>query len=209
MFRVSPVLAPRLIVRSQWLRSVAIPITFMEEPSSAIVSVASRQALVIRGMHTVRQSQVETANGLTRTPLSRLPMPHLLRNIVFGAMFKVPWASRLAIKWLEKLANNRQSALYPDNNPVVRWLLRYVLYDHFCAGTRLSEVQATIVKVKKLGYSGIILCPSREIMMDEKNETHASFTLKDNGASRQIEGWRDLYQETLSMVGRGDYVGIK
>ncbi|KAL1606124.1 hypothetical protein SLS59_003249 [Nothophoma quercina] len=92
---------------------------------------------------------------------------------------------------------------------MANWLLsralRAVIYDHFRAGHESSEIRRTIAGIKSVGYKGVILNYAREIIAHDLADTHP---LTDISAEH-IQQWLDGNLKTLSVIGRGDYIGIK
>jgi proline dehydrogenase len=87
----------------------------------------------------------------------------------------------------------------------------HLIYKHFCAGRDKAEVQQTIAEIKKLGYSGVILCYSKEVMArtDAMENQFVEAAHDEELTCKDIEEWRDGNLATLSTVGEGDYIGVK
>jgi hypothetical protein len=91
-------------------------------------------------------------------------------------------------------------------------LLRWTVYNHFCAGTNRQEVSKTVAEIKKIGYQGVILGYSKEIVVDpneklahdESGSVNYSYKCYDI-----VEEWKQGTLETLRMVGAGDYLAVK
>ena len=111
---------------------------------------------------------------------------------------------------LKLISNSPSRMLNPDKNPILRAIVKPLVYDQFCAGTNRSEIQAKISQIKSLGFSGVILCYGKEIQIQKSSQPH----LDDLDSSPQcfdqeLEFWRQGNLETLDMIGDGDYLGIK
>jgi len=143
----------------------------------------------------------------TFTCLGRLPTSHLLRNIFLGAFFTSPILYKPGFAILRRIANSHSRALSPDANPILRVVLRSLLYDQFCAGTNQAEIFRTRDTIKRIGYSGIILCYGKEIQISKANQMHSTGVASAQNA--EIAHWRDGNLETLDMVGSGDWLGMK
>ena len=69
-----------------------------------------------------------------------------------------------------------------------------------------------MAEIKKMGYAGVILCYGKEIVLNSAAPKTATAILKQEAEApldAQIDLWRDGNLLTLSMVGAGDYIGIK
>ena len=60
----------------------------------------------------------------------------------------------------------------------------------------MTEVQQTVDKVKAEGYSGIILIPSREIMVDTNEDAEATAAVTYGQDLAASETWKELHRET-------------
>jgi len=152
--------------------------------------------------------KVESARP-SHTGLARLPTANILRNIFLGVFFTTPVLFKPGFAILKLVANSRSRLLNPDQNPLLRLILRPLLYDQFCAGTNTAEIAKTRDNIKRIGFSGIILCYGKEILIDESNQLHTSDATAAAQQSAEIAHWRDGNLDTLSMVGAGDWLGMK
>lgn len=109
---------------------------------------------------------------------------------------------------LHKIANSRSTLLNPDANPLLRLLVKPLIYDQFCAGTNKKEIAHTRDRIKSIGVSGIILCYGKEIQVSGKDELRSTGVAEVNEEA-EIEHFKQGYLQTLDMVGEGDWIGIK
>ncbi|KEF54068.1 uncharacterized protein A1O9_09863 [Exophiala aquamarina CBS 119918] len=115
------------------------------------------------------------------------------------------------------VAHSKSRFLDPDQNPVVRGLIRAAIYNHFCAGTSPAEVKATIKQIKSAGYAGVILGYGREIVIDTSEAAGDRGKDKDKllagvggrEEDKHIALWLQGNLTTLEMIGRGDYMNVK
>lgn len=144
--------------------------------------------------------------------MSRLPTKLLLRSLVLTSLMSSKLFLKPALAILNIVTNSKSALLNPDRNPVLNKLLRWTVYDHFCAGTNREEVSKTVAEIKKIGYQGVILGYSREIVLDpnEKlaHDDAGSATYSDK-CYEMIEEWKKGTLETLRMVGPGDFLAVK
>jgi len=74
------------------------------------------------------------------------------------------------------------------------------------------EVSQTVADVKKIGYQGVILGYSKEIVLDpnEKLSVDGSGTPQySDTCYEMVEEWKKGTLETLHMVGPGDFLAVK
>lgn len=110
------------------------------------------------------------------------------------------------------IATSKSPLLNPDRNLPLNKILRWTVYSQFCAGVNRDEVLKTVAEVKKMGFQGIILGYSKEIVLDhdEMLSTDESGTYQYSDKCYQvIEDWKEGTLETLRMVGPGDFLGVK
>ncbi|KAI1441972.1 proline dehydrogenase [Annulohypoxylon stygium] len=169
-------------------------------PRSLLTSNTSRSAST--NTATVRAKLSSTQ---TTWPLRWLPNAALIRTVFLGHLFASPVLSHLGMKVLDKLADSRHPFLDPDRNKLLNRVLRPLIYNHFCAGIDPLEIRKTIASIKRVGYTGVILNYAREIIADELSEPGSDVDI----LARQIQHWLDGNLKTLSMLDRGDYIGIK
>ena len=139
--------------------------------------------------------------------LERLPMKHLLRNVILGTFFSSPLLLRPGLFVMRKIAESTSSFASPDRNPILRAMIKPLIYNHFCAGVNQIEICRTRDAIKRIGFSGIILCYGKEVVVDRSNKAHSTGTIGQTAA--EIAQWRDGNLETLEMVGEGDWLGMK
>ncbi|EME79814.1 uncharacterized protein MYCFIDRAFT_190569 [Pseudocercospora fijiensis CIRAD86] len=124
-------------------------------------------------------------------------------------MFTSPIMFKAGFTILDTIANSRSKILNPDANPVLRAVVKPLVYDQFCAGTNQKEIFKTRDQIRKMGYAGVILCYGRETVVDSSNKARAtgaeSAATKDAG----LNMWKNGNLATLDMAGSGDWLGIK
>lgn len=144
--------------------------------------------------------------------MARLPTKLLLRSLLLTSLMSSKLFLKPALAVLNVVTNSKSTILNPDRNPILNKLLRWTVYDHFCAGTNRVEVSKTVADVKRIGYQGVILGYSREIVLDPneklaRDET-GSTTYSDK-CYEMVEEWKNGTLETLGMVGPGDFLAVK
>jgi len=155
----------------------------------------------------VHRKSLENQDQAQPSPqcLSRLPTMNLLRNIILGAWFSSPLLFKPGLSIMRTIANSHSSILNPDKNPLVGAIVKLLIYNHFCAGTNKKEIDRTKVEAKQIGFSGIILCYGRETGVGDIDGSQAG----GERLAAEVAQWRDGNLETLDMIGKGDWVGMK
>lgn len=144
--------------------------------------------------------------------MARLPTPFLLRSLVLTSLMSSNLFLRPALALLKVLTTSNSVFLNPDQNPILNRLLRWTVYNHFCAGANHGEVSKTVAEVKKMGYQGVILGYSKEIVLDpnEKLAVDESGSVHYSARCYEVvEEWKQGTLETLRMVGPGDFLAVK
>ena len=108
------------------------------------------------------------------------------------------------------LAHSTNPVLNPDKNALLRYFLKKTFYAQFCAGENQAEVRRTIDGLKGIGFSGVILCYAKEVVMsseDKKNLAAAAKRAEVNAA--EIKSWAEGTLETVRLTSEGDFVAVK
>ncbi|KAJ5918538.1 Proline dehydrogenase [Penicillium verhagenii] len=144
--------------------------------------------------------------------LARLPTKLLLRSLILTSLMTSNIFLKPALSLLNVLSTSNSAILNADRNPVLNKLLRLTVYNHFCAGTNRQEVSKTVAQIKSIGYQGVILGYSREIVLapNEKLASNDSGnTVYSDKCYETVEEWKNGTLETLHMVGPGDFLAVK
>ncbi|KAL9110782.1 MAG: hypothetical protein Q9227_004774 [Pyrenula ochraceoflavens] len=140
----------------------------------------------------------------TSSPLKRLPIRHLLRNIILSAFLTKHFLFKPGFAALKYIANSRSRFLNPDSNILLRAAINPI-YNQFCAGVNEKEIRYTIAKIRDLGFSGVALINNREIQIARD--------AKPIGAQRtrvaEIEEWRNGTLRSLDMIDSRHFLGMK
>ncbi|OQE44896.1 hypothetical protein PENCOP_c002G00375 [Penicillium coprophilum] len=144
--------------------------------------------------------------------MARMPMRLLLRSLLLTSLMTSKLFLRPALAVMGVLATSKSPLLNPDRNLPLNKLLRWTVYNHFCAGVNKKEVSKTVADVKKMGYQGVILGYSKEIVLDHDEK----LSIDEFGTSKysekcyeMVEEWKEGTLETLRMVGPGDFLAVK
>jgi hypothetical protein len=119
---------------------------------------------------------------------------------------------RPALALISVLSTSKSALLNPDRNLPLNKLLRWTVYNHFCAGVNKKEVSQTVADIKRIGYQGVILGYSKEIVLGHNEMA----SVDESGTSsysdkcyEMVEEWKQGTLETLQMVGPGDFLAVK
>lgn len=146
-------------------------------------------------------------NEIDTRALRRLPTSSILRSLVLGSLFSSPLLFAPGLSVLQWIANSSSRILNPDQNPVLRAIIKPLIYDHFCAGTNWEEICRTRENIKFMGFRGVILCYGKEAVSTSGGLHSTGSNLSSQNS--EIDCWRDGNLKTLDMSGEGDWLGIK
>ncbi|GLA46064.1 proline dehydrogenase [Aspergillus niger] len=142
-------------------------------------------------------------------PLSALPTRTFLRSLLFTSVMASPLL-KPCLSVLKYMVDSNSMLFSPAKNPVVNYLLRRTIYDHFCAGINEREVRNTVQEMKSLGFKGVILGYAREsIAKVEDVDRIQSAEERQEALDRAVEEWRVGTLRTLGMCGKGNYLAVK
>lgn len=144
--------------------------------------------------------------------MARLPTPFLLRSLILTSLMTSKAFLKPALFLLKTLSTSQSAILNADRNPFLNKLLRWTVYNHFCAGTNQREVSRTVAELKKIGYQGVILGYSKEVVLDlnEKvaQDESGAATYSDK-CYEVVDEWKKGTLDTLHMVESGDFLAVK
>lgn len=147
--------------------------------------------------------------------LSRLPTKTLLRSLVLTSIMSNQWALRPSLAVLDCLSETKSKLLNPDRNIFLNKLLRWTVYNHFCAGVSRGEAVRTVEGIKNMGYQGVILGYAKEAVLDADEAASNIIPTATGGQQygprcyEMIEEWKNGTLQTLQMLGPGDFLALK
>lgn len=145
-------------------------------------------------------------------PLSVLPMSMILRSLATTTVSASPVLLGPSLRIMSVLAHSTNPLLNPDRNPILRWFLKNTFYAQFCAGENEAEVQATIERLKRIGFSGVLLCYAREVSLSESKVEELTGKLGEETeelVQAEIIPWAEGTLETVRFAEPGDYATLK
>lgn len=109
------------------------------------------------------------------------------------------------------LANTSSSVLNPDKNPLLRYFLKKTFYAQFCAGENPVEVSKTIAGLKDIGFTGVILCYAREVVLSGSQAKSLGVLDEETEdcVKNEIIPWAEGTLETVRLAEPGDFVALK
>ncbi|KAI9043169.1 putative proline oxidase Put1 [Aspergillus affinis] len=144
-----------------------------------------------------------------KAPLSVMPAKTFLRSLLFTSVMSSPLL-RPCVSILKYVVESKSFLLSPSKNPIMNYLLRTTIYNHFCAGTNEIGVRRTVQDMKSLGFKGVILGYARESVARMEGADSRWETVSQKGLEESaVEEWKQGNLRTLKMIGEGDYLSVK
>lgn len=138
-----------------------------------------------------------------------LPTKTLIRSLLFTSIMASPLL-KPCLSVMKYVVESNSPLLKPSRNPILNYILRTTIYNHFCAGVNETEVRRTVQDMKSLGFKGVILGYARESIARLDDSTHSSPVQEQEAvAARAVEEWKQGNLQTLKMIGTGDYLNVK
>ncbi|KAI2746026.1 hypothetical protein DTO013E5_21 [Penicillium roqueforti] len=144
--------------------------------------------------------------------MARIPTKLLLRSLLLTSLMTSKLFLQPALAVMGVLTTSKSPLLNPDQNLLLNKFLRWTVYNHFCAGVNRKEVSKTVADIKKMGYQGVILGYSKEIVLDHEEKLSTDEYGKSQYSDKcyqMIDEWKEGTLETLRMVGPGDFLAVK
>jgi proline dehydrogenase len=192
-------------MRSRSYRLVTHPDTARYFESRA----TSNEALT--SASSVKQSQAFRDVDRKALPcLSVMPTRILVRTLFVTSVLSSPRLVSISLPIMKAFANPGSWLSNTNQNLILHWVVRKLIYDHFCAGENDVEVRKTIEMTKAMGYEGVILGYAREIVVNKNTAgTDAVRPRQAESEDEAVWGWRGGNLRTLSMLGPGDFLAVK
>lgn len=145
-----------------------------------------------------------------RAPLSVLPLSTVLRSLATATVSSSPMLLPPSLRIMDVLANTSNPILNPDKNPLLRFFLKKTFYAQFCAGENPIEVGKTIAGLKNIGFTGVILCYAREVVLTGSQAKNLNAGLEtEECIKNEIIPWAEGTLETVRLAEPGDFVALK
>ncbi|KAM3453825.1 hypothetical protein MY3296_003486 [Beauveria thailandica] len=177
------------------------------------ISSSDRRTSTVAELPTVDPTTQPPSSEPKSAPLSVLPLSMIARSLLTTVVSSSPILLPPSLRIMSLLANTHNPILNPDKNPLLRFFLKKTFYAQFCAGENPVEVQATIARLKNIGFSGVILGYAKEVVLtqDQAKSVAAEDQGKETAAdiANEIEPWAHGTLETVALAEPGDYVALK
>lgn len=150
-----------------------------------------------------------------KPPLSILPLQNIIRSLAVTTISSSPLLLTPSLAIMSILANTNNPILNPDRNPLLRFFIKSTFYAQFCAGENAAEVRSTIARLKGLGFSGVILCYAKEVVLtaSQAKGLASGAALEGEALEQVIKSevvpWAEGTLETVRLASEGDYVALK
>ncbi|KAF4548476.1 Proline dehydrogenase-like protein 1 [Elsinoe fawcettii] len=144
-----------------------------------------------------------------RTALSRLPTSSILRSLVLGTFLASPILFNPGLAFLQKVTRSKSFLLNPDRNPVLRAIIKPLIYDQFCAGTHDAEIRRRVSSIRALGFSGVLLAYGKEIQIYERDGTSPTQVVAASKHDEELDFWKKGNLQTLDMLEDNDFLAMK
>ncbi|KAM5342781.1 hypothetical protein ACJ41O_013747 [Fusarium nematophilum] len=145
-----------------------------------------------------------------KTALSRLPNKTLLRSLVLTSLMSKDWLMRPSLAVIDAMTKSKSALLNPDRNPVLNQVLRWTIYNHFCAGSTKAQVVRCMAELRRLGYQGVILGFAKEVVLDPaEGAVHSGDAEYGLACYRMIDEWKEANLETIRMLSPNDFLSVK
>ncbi|KAH7001091.1 FAD-linked oxidoreductase-like protein [Ilyonectria destructans] len=207
------------------LRLAASPYTIIDSSPASISILRLRPCLATTSRRRIHSSQKRTSTiadhpipdplpptmGTARAPLAVLSLTMVLRSLATTIVSSSPILLPPSLRIMALLANSSNPILNPDKNPLLRFFLKKTFYAQFCAGENAPEVGQTISGLKNIGFTGVILCYAKEVVLTSDQAKALGDPTKETkeAIDNEIRPWAEGTLETVRLVQPGDYVALK
>jgi proline dehydrogenase len=177
--------------------SVVVPLNFREGVHQGIIADAVEDA-------PARSASVDLAD------LSSMPTWLLLRSLMITSVLASPRLLEGCLPVMQSIANSTSAILNPDRNPLLRFPLKILFYNHFCAGENAGEVMKTVGLMKSMGFEGVILGYAKDIVVEPTaSGKEVALSAVSEPWGKAIDEWREGNLCSLPMIGSGDFLALK
>ncbi|KAH7368145.1 FAD-linked oxidoreductase-like protein [Plectosphaerella cucumerina] len=150
--------------------------TIHSSPSRRLTPSSSKENLVAAPQNTMPSIPPlpPPAPFVADAPLAVLPLHMILRSLLTTTVSSSPVLLPPSLAIMSLLANTTLAPLNPDRNPALRWFMKKTFYAQFCAGETPDEVAETIARLKRIGFTGVILGYAKEVVLTEEQTKELS-----------------------------------
>jgi hypothetical protein len=125
-------------------------------------------------------------------------------------MMSKTWLMKPCLAFLDAVARSKSGIINADRNPILNNMLRWTIYNQFCAGSNSTQVSRSMGELRQLGYKGVILGFAKEIVLDPSQGAAVAEDVKYGPACyRMIDEWKDANLDTIRILSPGDFLSVK
>jgi proline dehydrogenase len=150
--------------------------------------------------------------GPSRTPLSVLPLSMILRSLATTTVSSSSLLLSPSLRIMSALAHSSNPLLNPDRNPILRFAMKKTFYAQFCAGENPVEVRRTVDRLKRIGFTGVILGYAKEVVVSESEARDLAQKKGEESEAlvrSEVTPWAQGTLETVRLAQPGDFVALK
>ena len=141
--------------------------------------------------------------------MAELTNPVMMRSMMVNYMMASPFLSWLSMGVLRQALHPRLAILDTEKNPLLRFGLKAMAYDQFCAGSTKAAVARKIESLRGVGYQGVALCYGRETVLKGDSNSKQSSMEQEAQNLEAAHQWKEGLLNTLDCLSEGDFLAIK
>lgn len=141
--------------------------------------------------------------------MAELSNPVMMRSMMVNYMMASPLLSWLSMGVLRQALHPRLAIFDTEKNPLLRFGLKAMAYDQFCAGSTKAAVARKIKSLRGVGYQGVALCYGRETVLKGDSNSKQSSMEQEAQNLEAAHQWKEGLLNTLDCLSEGDFLAIK
>lgn len=182
-------------------------------PARRGIHSSERRTSTIAPVLEETEPEMVESGAAHRAPLSILPLSMILRSLATNTVSASPVLLGPSLRIMSVLAHSTNALLNPDRNPILRFFLKNTFYAQFCAGENATEVRQTVGRLKNMGFTGVILCYAKEVVLTESQAGDLASNKLGEETQELIQSevipWAEGTLETVRLAEPGDFVAVK
>lgn len=133
----------------------------------------------------------------------------MMRSMMVNYMMGSPFLSAISMGVLKQALHPRLGIFDTEKNPLLRFGLRSMAYDQFCAGSTKAAVAKKIESLRGVGYQGVVLCYGRETVLKGDSNSSQSALEQEAQNLEAAHQWKEGLLNTLDCLSEGDFLAMK
>ncbi|PNS18122.1 Proline dehydrogenase 1, mitochondrial [Sphaceloma murrayae] len=134
---------------------------------------------------------------------------HIQQNVASTQVQEFEGLSVHGFAILHKITTSKSALWNPDRNPVIKAVVKPLIYDHFCAGTHEGEIRQRVAGIRDLGFSGVILAYGKEVVVYDRSKCSNDAIPLVREHDEEIGLWEKGNLETIAMLEDKDFLAVK